>query len=72
MEEIAEICCGAGASGKGIVLDIRAVHYIFQGEKCPCYQGQTLKLLGRELSMLLGMDTTFDRKGSVLAIRAGH
>ena len=31
------------------VLDIKAVQYIKQGEKCPCLYGQTLHLLGRKI-----------------------
>ena len=32
LQEIAETVCEAGASGKGSVIDIKAVQY----KKCPC------------------------------------
>ena len=35
-------------------------------------EGQTLHLLGREVFLLIGSDTTFIRKGSVFANMAGH
>ena len=34
--------------------------------------GQMLHLLGGEVSLLIGMDTTFNMKGSVFAIRARY
>ena len=40
--------------------------------KTMSYSGRTLHLLGREVSLLIGPATTFIRKGSVLANRAGH
>ena len=59
--------CGAG----WCQWDIRAINYISQEEKCPCYEDRTLQLLGREVALLLGPDITLIRKGSVLAMRAG-
>ena len=33
---------------------------------------QTINLLGREVSLVIGTDATFIKKGSVLANRAGN
>ena len=41
---------------KGNVLAIRAGHFVYLKGKCPCH---TPYLLGREVSLLLGLDTTF-------------
>ena len=57
---------------KGSVLAIRAGHYIYQDAKCPCYRGQILHLLEWEVSLIIWQDTTFIRKGSVLAIKAHY
>ena len=43
-----------------------------QEKKCLSYQGQTLYLLGWEVSLLIWTDTTSPRMGSVLANRAGY
>ena len=59
LQETTETVCEAGASGRGSVLDIKAVH---------C----TVKLTGRKVSLLIRPDTTFIRMGSVFSIRAGH
>ena len=42
------------------------------GKLVEAVDGKTLHLLGMEVSLLLGPDTTFIGKGSVLAIRNRH
>ena len=55
----------------GVFLATRPGHYIYYDRKCPCPSGQTLHLLGREVSLLLRPYTAFIMLGHVLAIRAG-
>ena len=52
----------------GFIQDVRR----FMGKQRPCYKDQTLQLLRGEVSLLIGPDTTFIKKGSVFANRAGH
>ena len=54
---------------KGNVLPIiiRAALFIYWEAKCLCYLNQSLHSLGMEVALLYWLDTTFLRKGSVLA-----
>ena len=57
---------------KKFVLHLGTIHELRLVRIGSPYYGQTLHLVGWEVSLLMGLDTTFIRQGSVLAVRGKY